>query len=37
MPCEAFSGMDKEGGRIGSGVLGSGEGGLARCAGGQGR
>lgn len=36
MPSEAFSGMDKEGGRIGSGVLGSGQGGLSRCAGGQG-
>lgn len=33
MPREAFSGMDKEGGRIGSGVLGSGQGGLTRCAG----
>jgi sulfate adenylyltransferase subunit 1 len=32
MSGEAFSGMDKEGGRIGSGVLGSGQGGVARCA-----
>lgn len=31
----AFSGMDKEGGRIGGGTLGSGRGGLNRCAGGQ--
>ncbi|MDH6127098.1 hypothetical protein P3T39_004072 [Kitasatospora sp. GP82] len=37
MPSEAFSGMDKEGGRIGSGTRGSGQGGLNRCAGGQGR
>jgi hypothetical protein len=37
MPGEAFSDMDKEGGRIGSGVLGSGQGGVARCADGQGR
>lgn len=37
MAREAFSGMDKEGGRIGSGALGSGQGGLMRCAGGQGR
>lgn len=36
MPSEAFSGMDKEGGRIGSGALGSGQGGLARCVGRQG-
>ncbi|WP_395296659.1 hypothetical protein ACF9IK_26840 [Kitasatospora hibisci] len=45
MPIEAFSGMDKEGGRIGwghprtksgGGVLGSGQGGLVRCVGRQG-
>ncbi|MDH6579199.1 hypothetical protein P3T29_004885 [Kitasatospora sp. MAP5-34] len=36
MAREAFSDMDKEGGRIGSGVLGSGQGGLTRCVGGQG-
>jgi sulfate adenylyltransferase subunit 1 len=33
MTGEAFSDMDKEGGRIGSGVLGSGQGGMTRCAG----
>ncbi len=27
-----FSAFDKEGGRIGSGVLGSGQGGVGRCA-----
>lgn len=37
MPTDAFSGMDKEGGRIGSGVLGSGQGGLTRCEGGRAR
>lgn len=31
MSGEAFSGMDKEGGRIGSGVRGSGQGGIGRC------
>ena len=36
MPGEAFSEMDKEGGRVGSGALGSGQGGVARCAGRQG-
>ncbi|MEC3997726.1 hypothetical protein VSR01_31245 [Actinacidiphila sp. DG2A-62] len=30
---EAFSGFAKEGGRVGSGSLGSGTGGVARCAG----
>jgi sulfate adenylyltransferase subunit 1 len=30
---EAFSGFAKEGGRIGSGTLGSGTGGVPRCAG----
>lgn len=29
---EAFSGFAKEGGRVGSGSLGSGTGGVARCA-----
>jgi sulfate adenylyltransferase subunit 1 len=29
---EAFSGFAKEGGRVGSGTLGSGTGGVARCA-----
>ena len=33
MAGEAFSLMDKEGGRIGSGAVGSGQGGVARCAG----
>jgi sulfate adenylyltransferase subunit 1 len=28
---EAFSGFAKEGGRVGSGLLGSGTGGVARC------
>ncbi|MCD0481520.1 sulfate adenylyltransferase [Streptacidiphilus sp. ASG 303] len=37
MSGEAFSGMDKEGGRIGSGALGSGRGGMTRCACGRGR
>ncbi|WP_225849344.1 hypothetical protein [Streptomyces sp. HPF1205] len=32
MAREAFSGFAKEGGRIGSGSLGSGTGGVARCA-----
>ncbi|WP_190112489.1 hypothetical protein [Streptomyces cinnamoneus] len=30
---DAFSTFDKEGGRIGSGALGSGQGGVGRCAG----
>lgn len=29
---EAFSGFAKEGGRVGSGTLGAGTGGVARCA-----
>lgn len=33
MTGEAFSDMDKEGGRIGSGAVGSGRGGLTRCGG----
>ncbi len=36
MSGEAFSGMDKEGGRIGSGVRGSGQGGIGRCGSGRG-
>jgi hypothetical protein len=31
MSSEAFSLMAKEGGRVGSGTLGSGQGGVARC------
>lgn len=31
MPGEAFSTFAKEGGRIGSGALGSGQGGVGRC------
>jgi hypothetical protein len=31
MAQEAFSGFAKEGGRVGSGSLGSGTGGVARC------
>jgi hypothetical protein len=31
MDGEAFSRMAKEGGRVGSGALGSGQGGVARC------
>ncbi|MCC9309039.1 sulfate adenylyltransferase [Kitasatospora sp. RB6PN24] len=31
MSGEAFSRMDKEGGRIGSGARGSGQGGICRC------
>lgn len=33
MAGEVFSTFAKEGGRIGSGALGSGEGGMGRCAG----
>ncbi|MBB4922711.1 sulfate adenylyltransferase subunit 1 [Kitasatospora kifunensis] len=36
MASEAFSRMDKEGGRIGSGLRGSGQGGMTRCACGRG-
>lgn len=32
MPNDMFSTFAKEGGRVGSGVLGSGQGGVARCA-----
>jgi hypothetical protein len=32
MAREAFSGFAKEGGRVGSGSLGAGTGGVARCA-----
>ena len=32
MVTETFSGFAKEGGRVGSGTLGSGQGGVARCA-----
>jgi sulfate adenylyltransferase subunit 1 len=35
MSGEAFSRMDKEGGRIGSGALGSGQGGIGRCESGR--
>lgn len=31
MTTESFSGFAKEGGRVGSGTLGSGQGGVARC------
>jgi hypothetical protein len=31
MSTESFSGFAKEGGRVGSGTLGSGQGGVARC------
>lgn len=31
MTGEAFSGFAKEGGRVGSGTRGSGQGGVARC------
>jgi hypothetical protein len=30
---DAFAGFAKEGGRVGSGMLGAGTGGVARCAG----
>lgn len=33
MSTETFSDFAKEGGRVGSGTLGSGQGGVARCAG----
>ncbi len=32
MTTDFFSGFAKEGGRVGSGALGSGQGGVARCA-----
>ena len=32
-PINVFATFAKEGGRIGSGALGSGQGGMARCAG----
>jgi hypothetical protein len=32
MTTETYSGFAKEGGRVGSGTLGSGQGGVPRCA-----